>query len=313
MGLTTTPSGGGVTGSGSMTGGGVLATGGFTLTVPGTGTAALREVANSFSVNGAASTPPFSLTGTIFTGGTATTTKPALLIEPTGTTSTGWSTAGTLFGGNAPSGFTGSLIDLQLNGSSRFAVGVAGISRINDGSAVVGSLLMSGSGTYLTLTTSSGAVILNSGGTNVISAWGTNAMMSSNIALAWCPASLTSLNPDTFLCRKTTAVIQLGLDAAGVVGQMLTAASRITSDGVGANLTIAGGNGRGGAGGTLILATYDTAGAATIGTLRSRMTFDTAGAVAFPVVTAVTAEVVVSDATWPLTINGVAYKVCLKS
>lgn len=77
---------------------------------------------------------------------------------------------------------------------------------------------------------------------------------------------------DVIIARKAAAALQLGLDAAGVTNQMLTAASRITSDGVGANLTIAGGNGRGGAGGSLILSTYTTAGAATIGTLTTRWT-----------------------------------------
>jgi hypothetical protein len=72
------------------------------------------------AANGAASTPPMALTGTWFTGGTATTTKPALLIEPTGTTSTAWSTSGTGLGVNAPSGFAGNLLDLQVNGASRF-------------------------------------------------------------------------------------------------------------------------------------------------------------------------------------------------
>lgn len=72
----------------------------------------------TITVNGAASHAALSLTGTIFTGGTATTTKPQLLVEPAGTTSTGWSTAGTLFGANAPSGFTGNLLDLQVAGSS---------------------------------------------------------------------------------------------------------------------------------------------------------------------------------------------------
>jgi len=84
------------------------------------------------STNGAESTPPVLLTGKIFTGGSATTTKPAFLIEPTGTTSTGWSTAGTLFGGNAPSGFTGNLLDLQVSGASvaklSQSVGVATLS-----------------------------------------------------------------------------------------------------------------------------------------------------------------------------------------
>lgn len=108
------------------TGGGTIATGGFTLTVPATGTAALLGTANVFSANAAASTPPLTLTGTWFTGGSATTTKPQLLIEPAGTTSTGWSTSGTGLGINAPSGFTGYLLSGQLNGASRFDVTSSG-------------------------------------------------------------------------------------------------------------------------------------------------------------------------------------------
>jgi hypothetical protein len=73
------------------------------------------------SLNGAASAPPVSLTGTWFSGGTTTTTKPQLLIEPTGTTSTAWSTSGTGLGVNAPSGFTGNLLDLQVNGTSQLS------------------------------------------------------------------------------------------------------------------------------------------------------------------------------------------------
>lgn len=64
------------------------------------------------------SAPAHKMTGAWFTGGTATTTKPHFLIEPTGTTSTAWSTAGTGLGVNAASGFTGNFIDLQLNGVS---------------------------------------------------------------------------------------------------------------------------------------------------------------------------------------------------
>jgi len=117
---------------------------------------------------------------------------------------------------------------------------------------------------------------------------------------------------DAFFTRKAAATLQLGADAAGVTNQTFTAASRITSDGVGANLTIAPGNGRGGAGGTLILATFSTAGASTAGTLTTRMTIDTAGAIAFPNVTAVVTETVVSDRTLAVSINGTSYKICLK-
>jgi hypothetical protein len=71
------------------------------------------------SLNGAASAPPGTFTGTWFTGGTATTTKPQVLIEPTGATSTAWSTSGTGLGVNAASGFAGNLLDLQVNGTPR--------------------------------------------------------------------------------------------------------------------------------------------------------------------------------------------------
>jgi hypothetical protein len=79
------------------------------------------------SLNGAASAPPGTFTGTWFTGGTATTTKPQVLIEPAGTTSTAWSTAGTGLGVNAASGFGGRLLDLQTNGTSRAVVTGAGL------------------------------------------------------------------------------------------------------------------------------------------------------------------------------------------
>jgi hypothetical protein len=72
--------------------------------------------------NTTASKPALHFTGTGYSGGTATTTKPTLLIEPTGTTSTGWSTSGTKLGVNAESGFTGYAIDVQLNGTTKFRV-----------------------------------------------------------------------------------------------------------------------------------------------------------------------------------------------
>jgi hypothetical protein len=78
------------------------------------------------SLNGAASAPPGTFTGTWFTGGTSTTTKPQVLIEPTGATSTAWSTSGTGLGVNAASGFAGNLLDLQLNGSSRLNINSSG-------------------------------------------------------------------------------------------------------------------------------------------------------------------------------------------
>jgi hypothetical protein len=94
------------------------------------------------SLNGAASAPPGAFTGTWFTGGTATTTKPQVLIEPTGTTSTAWSTSGTGLGVNAASGFDGRLLDLQVNGTSLARISAAGAitgSSINTAGAIAGS------------------------------------------------------------------------------------------------------------------------------------------------------------------------------
>lgn len=99
-------------------------------------------------------------------------------------------------------------------------------------------------------------------------------------ALGWLGGADPSSNVvDLMLFRKAAATLQLGQDAVGVTNQMFTAASRITSDGVGANLTIAAGNGRGAAGGSLILSTYSTNGAGVIGTLVPRVTIDSIGVV----------------------------------
>jgi hypothetical protein len=84
------------------------------------------------SLNGAASAPPGTFTGTWFTGGTSTTTKPQVVIEPTGTTSTTWSTSGTGLGVNAASGFAGNLLDLQVNGTRRAAFLTSGRLQISE-------------------------------------------------------------------------------------------------------------------------------------------------------------------------------------
>ena len=122
-------SGGG--GSGDVSGGSNLVTTGAIpyVSAPATlneDTAIVRIGAGIFgtsqarvSGNGAVSIAPLLGSGTWFTGGSATTTKPYLLVEPAGTTSTGWSTAGTGIGVNAPSGFAGNILDLQVAGVSK--------------------------------------------------------------------------------------------------------------------------------------------------------------------------------------------------
>ena len=116
--------------------------------------AALSNI--SASASGADSVPAVSLTGTWFSGGTATTTKPQLLIQPSGTTSAAWSTAGTGLGLNAASGFVGNLLDMQVNGTSEFSVSNIGRAIINGGIAVTGGST-SISGGNITLNNSGGS------------------------------------------------------------------------------------------------------------------------------------------------------------
>ena len=71
---------------------------------------------------GAASTPGVQVDGAWYTSGTGSTNTPQLLVQPSGTSSSTWSTHGTGLGVNAVSGFNGNLLDLQVNGTSVFAV-----------------------------------------------------------------------------------------------------------------------------------------------------------------------------------------------
>lgn len=79
-----------------------------------------------FTTAAAASVPGARVSGTWFSSGSSTTTKPKFLVEPTGTTSNNWSTGGTGLGVNAPNAFAGILIGLQVNGSDRFYVDASG-------------------------------------------------------------------------------------------------------------------------------------------------------------------------------------------
>jgi hypothetical protein len=118
------------------------------------------------SLNGAASAPPGTFTGTWFTGGTFTTTKPQVLIEPSGATSTAWSTAGTGFGVNAASGFVGNLLDLQVNGTYSCRIASNGLLTLGPGTGlqIQGA---SGSSAKTIQTYDNAALAINSLGNNV--------------------------------------------------------------------------------------------------------------------------------------------------
>ena len=114
---------------------------GTLLTTTGSGTGlsgvALLATANTFTTNGAVSASAQIYSGSVFTGGTATTTTPYILIQPTGTSAaTIWSTSGTVLGVNAVSGFGGNLMHLLVNNSAKFTV------------SSVGTITAAGNGTF---------------------------------------------------------------------------------------------------------------------------------------------------------------------
>jgi hypothetical protein len=141
-----------------------------TMTFDGTSVTLAGRLINSYT--SLASSPAKVFTGTWFTGGTSTTTKPHFLIEPAGATSTAWSTSGTGLGVNAASGFTGNLLDLQVNGSSQARFTKDGSIQFPTSSTVTvsaagvgnwaGTLGLFGNGGSLSATVGSSAINLSS-------------------------------------------------------------------------------------------------------------------------------------------------------
>lgn len=104
----------------------VITAGGFAFRSPGFTVDPTGNIATS--ADGTASVSTLLANGTIFTGGSGTTNFPALFVQPSAATAaTTWSTAGTAFGVNAASGFTGNFLDFHVNGgASVFSVKAAG-------------------------------------------------------------------------------------------------------------------------------------------------------------------------------------------
>lgn len=104
---------------------------------------------HQFLKAGAVSLPTINITGAWFTGGTSTTTMPHMLVMPAGTTANTWSTAGTGVGINGASGFTGNLLDCQVNGVAKFTVRASGGPVLNIGSDASGDMYYRTSGGVL--------------------------------------------------------------------------------------------------------------------------------------------------------------------
>lgn len=105
---------------------------------------ALLDANNIFTTTAAASTPSLSITGTVFSGGSGTTTTPQVYINE-GAAPTTWNTAGTILGINAPSGFTGAFLDFHTNGGvSGLSISASG-NIVNFGSIISGGLIQTAS------------------------------------------------------------------------------------------------------------------------------------------------------------------------
>lgn len=161
----------------------------------------------TIAANGALSSgagPGLKGNGTWITGGSATTTKPYVLIEPTGTTSTGWSTNGTGLGVNAASGFSGVLLDIQLAGvpQLRFVQSSASLQFFDGATATVqGSIRGSDS---------SGAITIFASTTRAMQIDG-DAKIGSGGSYSWSPTGDTRTAPDTRINRGgAAATVQLG-------------------------------------------------------------------------------------------------------
>jgi hypothetical protein len=86
---------------------------------------AYKDVANTFTVAGAASAPAMKLSGAAYTGGSTTTAKALFEIEDAAT-STAWNASGTEIGVNAVSTMHGDLMNLMSNNVPVFEVGYNG-------------------------------------------------------------------------------------------------------------------------------------------------------------------------------------------
>jgi hypothetical protein len=153
------------------------------MTFDGTSVTLAGRLINSYT--SLASSPAKVFTGTWFTGGTSTTTKPHFLIEPSGATSTAWSTSGTGLGVNAASGFAGNLLDLQVNGTSQARFSSNGALVVNtQGSAGSTSIGNGSSGLYFSAA-SGGDMYFSTGGAYRGSIRATIATLPNSNAFGW--------------------------------------------------------------------------------------------------------------------------------
>lgn len=182
------------------------------------------------SAAGAASAAAVTFTGAPYTAGTATTNYPLIYLNA-GTAPTTWSTTGTEFGINSPSGFTGNLIDTHINGgASVFSVNYQGnvtatqfngsgaglsnttvpIAAINASGTASSSTYLRGDGTWASV---GGGTVSGSGSTNYIAKFtSSSAVGSSLIYDSGTAIGINTATPTSTLTVNGTQALQFGSD-----------------------------------------------------------------------------------------------------
>lgn len=125
-----------------------------------------------------------------------------------------------------------------------------------------------------------GNILFKSADVYVLKLFGStrNAVLDTAGGWGWSSSAPYSSDAATLFTQESLGVIQFGRDFAGATAYMLKGNDRITSDGGGGDVTLAGGRNRGAsAGGSLIFQTSPAASATVTGTLTTRMTIDGAG------------------------------------
>jgi hypothetical protein len=268
------------------------------------------------STNGAASTAALVMSGAPYKAGTATTNHPLFYFNQSGATApTTWSTKGTCLGMSLPAADSypahGDAIRVLVDNVPTFSVDKTG-----DVYAVHGFLL----GKHVTdyhhgfTQQSTSRMNIFGAGAYVGAVTANGIFCASSTYFGWTDGTAYNGTVDTLFIRGgAAACIQMGADAAGVVNQHFKACNRITSDGVGADLKISGGNGRGGAGGNLNLSYYTTAGAGVAGTLTDGIILDTTGMVNFASLVASADVAAVSTHSVAIKIAGTTYNFMVRT
>jgi Collagen triple helix repeat (20 copies) len=144
-----------------------------------------------------------------YTGGSGTTNFPVLYLNSGTTAPTTWSVNGTILGANAPSGFTGNLVDLRVNGAAS-AFSVASNGAVN--CASLGATGAISSNTNISATTNITAGNLINVGSSV--SMNTGALqMASFIVLRWSSNTSNGGTPDTSVTRAAPGTIAIGTTA----------------------------------------------------------------------------------------------------